>query len=137
MIDWLKQQSLFSIIVKMVKKNITIIRYYWFLDNYRIMNCDQESVWNKQTINQSINGNVHNNDESLNKSNQNYRFTRRFRQDQQESKKHLWIKSNQNYRFTRRSRQDQREWKKHLWIKSNQSNYTRNWFWSNFPEWTR
>ena len=137
MIDWLKQQSLFSIIVKMVKKNIIIIRYYWFLDNYRIMNCDQESVWNKQTINQSINGNVHNNDESLNKSNQNYRFTRRFRQDQQESKKHLWIKSNQNYRFTRRSRQDQREWKKHLWIKSNQSNYTRNWFWSNFPEWTR
>ena len=34
------------------------------------MNCDQESVWNKQTINQSINGNVPNNDESLNKSNQ-------------------------------------------------------------------
>lgn len=42
----------------MVKKNIIIIRQDWYFDNYRIMNCDQESVWNKQTINQSINGNV-------------------------------------------------------------------------------
>ena len=42
----------------MVKKNIIIIRQDWYFDIYRIMNCDQESVWNKQTINQSINGNV-------------------------------------------------------------------------------
>ena len=42
----------------MVKKNIIIIRQDWYFDNYRIMNCDQESVSNKQTINQSINGNV-------------------------------------------------------------------------------
>ena len=33
------------------------------------MNCDQESVWNKQTINQSMEMFL-NNDESLNKSNQ-------------------------------------------------------------------
>ena len=86
----------------MVKKNIIIIRQDWYFDNYRIMNCDQESVWNKQTINQSINGNVP----------KQWRITEQ-------------IKSNQNYRFNAWfPGQDQREWKKHLWIKSNQINQT-------------